>query len=250
MTEVRMLGVTLSLMVVLAPSSVFAQSVINPTMCAWYRNSAISDAAVMRNGDIDQGGQSYAVKHGQPKPIRKSTCSSAGDRYSPNAVVHDSWCASVDNIDKLADESIARLQQINGCYSNRSAMCFAYAKDAQAAHNTNASGPAGASCGYSGPRYNPDFAANYNWCMSAPLTDVYGEVRGRTTDMDRCNRCQEYALDAKAARDKATGRGCKLSGPRWSTNPQDHVGWCMSANLSSAVAAKNDRWHEALNCTP
>lgn len=255
MTKVRMLGVTLSFVVVLAPSTLFAQSTINNSMCSWYRDSALSATEAMTKGDLvhTPSGEylSNDTLHGRPAPTAKPGCPKGGDRYSTNLVVHASWCAAVNNIDKLADEAITRLQEINGCWSDRSSMCVAYANDAERAKITN-QGKSGASCRYSGARYTASFDDNYNWCMSAPLNDVYSEERGRITDMDRCNGCQDYADDVEAARTTAHRRGCdrKLIGPRWSTNRQDHVGWCMNANLSSQDAAKADRWHEANNCTP
>ena len=215
---------------------------INTLTCEAYAASA--DRATSLMGWVE----------GSTKNARYKTMSD--DRTQPirsDHISHVVWCAGA-RIESLANEEVARLQDLNG-RRGRDVMCDQYVNDVDIANRENAgrsdykNGPL-AACGYRGNRWGGDLNAHRNWCKAAKLEDVYSEERGRILDVDRCDACQDYANQARDDRNLATKtRGCTdLKGPRWSNDRNVHVGWCMNARYSSVWDERSARMHEAVSC--
>jgi hypothetical protein len=221
---------------------------VNATMCEAYASSADHATGLMK----EIGGVA------SPSNPRYRT-DAQGNSYH---VSHTGWCSGA-RIESVADEEVGRLQDL---YSKaeakriamqgsrtplppdfaRRTMCSQYVFDVAEGNSSNAGH--GASCGYQGNRWGTNLSAHAAWCMSAKLEDIYNEERGRIDDIDHCDMCQEYAAAAKRDRDLAVTRRCSLSGPRWSTDPNVHVGWCMNALKSSVWKEQGDRTLEAGTC--
>jgi hypothetical protein len=193
---------------------------VNPEMCGLYTKSASTAKQIVTG---------YSCKVGGP-------------RWSSTDVESGVWCAGA-KIESVADEAVGRLQDLNSC--NHEAMCQQYANDVGNANQKNGS----VGCGFSGPRYNPNINDSKNWCLSAKPDEVYSEERERFSDMDHCTTCDDYANQAEQDWKKQNGKGCQLSGPRWSRDRRVHIDWCLHARLSSVMEEKTARTNEANSCT-
>jgi len=192
---------------------------VNPGMCSYYRDTALSE-------------------NNRNKQLR---CRPPSPRWSDNIASHAGWCSGA-RLESVANEAVARLQELNSC--NHAAMCEQYADNADRASQRNGA----LRCGYGGARYTSTHDGHRNWCLGARQESVDAEVRARYDDLDRCTMCDQYASEAIRLNQLRITRRCRLEGPRWSSERAGHFGWCMSANLSSVVAEQNARAREAVDC--
>lgn len=233
-------GCTVILFALALTSASFAG--VNPLTCEAYANSADHATALMGWDEASTRNARY-----------KTLSDNHGLGVQSDHASHAGWCSGA-KIESLADQEVARLQDLNS-RKGRAAMCDQYVNDVKIGNGENRgrsddgnSPPA--SCGYRGNRWGTDLNGHRDWCMSAKLEDVYSEERGRILDLDRCDACQDYANKARDDRNLATKtRGCRgLSGPRWSSDRNVHVGWCMNARYSSVWDEERARLQEAASC--
>lgn len=115
--------------------------------------------------------------------------------------------------------------------------CDSYADDAVSAAAANTSN----ACGRSGPRYSTDRNVHYWWCMGSRTSSVMAEDTNRGAEMDKCNYCRGYADKVPAKVREARLYSCQVTGPKWSSDPQDHFRWCFDSKDSLDVAASEER---------
>lgn len=190
---------------------------INEEACRVYSQTAVSDAATYtaaRCGQLDRG------------------------RWQTDTVAHSSWCAGARR-SSVQDEAVARFATLNQC--NHEAACRSYAANAKAAISMNQR----FQCMQNGgARFDPN-ADHFGWCMKASANSVMEAIRARYADVDHCGTCERYAQDAVRA-----AQLCKSNpgGPRWDTNPANHVRWCWSAKADSLRAEANARQQALPGC--
>jgi hypothetical protein len=229
---------------------------VNNTMCEAYASSADHATGIMIN--------LWGVAPRNPRGVASPT----NPRYRTDAqgnsfhTSHVGWCSGA-RIESAADQEVGRLRDLyaqadakriamQGTNSPlpadfaRQTMCSQYVFDVQEGNSANAG--QGASCGFRGNRWGTDVNGHMAWCMNAKLEDVYNEERGRIYDVDHCDMCQEYAAAADRDRKVAESKHCQIPGPRWSRDPNVHVGWCMNALKSSVWKEQGDRAIEAGTC--
>ncbi|AJX15588.1 hypothetical protein [Burkholderia ubonensis] len=192
----------------------------NDGMCQYYAQTAVSENN--RN--------------------QRLSCRLTGPRWDSNPANHVGWCSGA-KLESITNEAIGRLMQLNGC-NHSEGMCEQYVQDALAANELNKR----LQCRFSGPRYESTPQGHKSWCLGAKTESVADEIRGRYGDIDRCTTCDHYAAEAIRYNELSKARGCKFSGPRWSSEREGHFRWCMGARLSSVVQEQNKRAAEAVNC--
>jgi hypothetical protein len=141
----------------------------------------------------------------------------------------------------LVVEDTARQDALVEC-ANRAVQaqqaCQVYAQQAVGA----AAAAQSNSCGLGGGRWGGDYAAHFNWCLTAPQSAREQENAARENQLAGCLSAKQAAAD-KAQRDACAGyaatavgqqkenesRQCNFSGGRWSGDFFAHFNWCMGA---------------------
>ncbi|QKK03412.1 MAG: hypothetical protein HND55_12530 [Pseudomonadota bacterium] len=116
-------------------------------------------------------------------------------------------------------------------------------------------------CGLSGPAWNADHSAHYNWCMHGENHERFAaaEERRRAERLASCRSaatppgrvqdtaCTDYAETAVGQHQENLDRDCGFTGPRWSPDFQGHYAWCLDGdNLERFAPAEQKRRAEAL----
>jgi hypothetical protein len=101
----------------------------------------------------------------------------------------------------------------------------AYVKEATA----KAQGIRQLDCGFDGndPRWNAEGSGHAAWCKTADNETVERERARRRGEIKLCQTCRIYAELAVAAAADNVKLKCGFEGPRWSSEPANHFGWCM-----------------------
>jgi hypothetical protein len=86
-------------------------------------------------------------------------------------------------------------------------------------------------CGYDldHPQWMQDPDVHRRWCRESRDESVDEENISRRAKVSRCTICRGYTNQALAAADVNEKLACGFTGPRWSTDPNVHFGWCMAA---------------------
>lgn len=109
-------------------------------------------------------------------------------------------------------------------------VCTAYAQEAVQA--LQASQQLG--CNLSGPRWQDNRQAHYDWCRGAPADWVANEARFRANQLRVCRRepgaegCGRYATLAVAASEFNASGQCGFAGARWGGGYDHHLAWCLA----------------------
>jgi hypothetical protein len=84
-------------------------------------------------------------------------------------------------------------------------------------------------CGYDldHPQWSQDPEVHLRWCRASRDESVDEENINRRAGVSNCQTCRAYSDQALAAADVNEKLGCGFTGPRWSTDPNVHFGWCM-----------------------
>lgn len=107
-------------------------------------------------------------------------------------------------------------------------------------------------CGFSDPRWSGDFNAHFNWCQTSNMAALTSEDRAREAQLQGCMQqksqqqarlvyCDQYADEARRQYQDNVTFSCGFAGGRWSSNMQEHAGWCMTANNQAVDAERNLR---------
>jgi hypothetical protein len=98
-------------------------------------------------------------------------------------------------------------------------------------------------CNYSGPRWQDNYNAHYNWCLSAPKQWVQNEDIFRANQLGVCRKesvalsCDQYARLANSQYRDSLSSSCGFTGGRWQDNYDEHLRWCLTA---TPEAQKNE----------
>ena len=90
-------------------------------------------------------------------------------------------------------------------------------------------------CSFTGARWATDPNAHKSFCESSIKAGneaiVISEDQGRAKDLVACgNACENYRDNAvSAAKDAITNRCSGLTGPRYSTDPNAHMQFCLGS---------------------
>ncbi len=175
-------------------------------------------------------------------------CGFTGSGWSNDFNAHASWCLLPST--KMADlvtQDKARQQALTQC-ANKAAeaekACQGYAQTAVgviAAAN-------GMACGFSGGGWTGDYAAHFNWCLTAPQSARDKETAARKNQLNGCITakvtaaqqakqlaCSNYAATAVGQEKENLSRQCGFTGGRWSANYNAHFNWCMSVGPSKTT---------------
>jgi hypothetical protein len=84
-------------------------------------------------------------------------------------------------------------------------------------------------CGYDldHPQWSQNPEVHERWCRESLDESVDEENISRRNGVSRCETCRTYSDQALAAAADNEKLGCGFTGPRWSTDPGVHYGWCM-----------------------
>jgi hypothetical protein len=200
----------------------FPRNPEEPELCGIYQRNALQETGLNRN-------------------LR---CGFTGPRWTPDTFGHYQWCRR-SKPESAIEETVARLRQLDSC--NHAAMCEQYASNASNEGDLNNR----FRCGFGGPRYESTLEGHKTWCLSAREDSVMEEVRGRYRDMYRCfDFCGVYSREAVRQNREREGRGCRLSGPRWSNDREGHFRWCMVSREESVKQEWGIRANQARSCRP
>jgi len=168
-------------------------------------------------------------------------CRFGGPRWNSDRMPHLTWCLLARQ-ESGESEALGRLHDLGNC--SLAGACDQYAKTALADNDAqNALG-----CHFGGPRWSSTFEGHSGWCRAARWSSVDGEVIGRLRDMDLCRTCAEYAGNAVAANQQNIARGCGYTGPRWNSDPQGHIPWCLGARMESRASEEGARTNDLARC--
>ena len=168
-------------------------------------------------------------------------CQLTGPRWNSDRMPHLTWCLLAQQ-QSGENEAVWRLHDLGNC--SLQGACDQYAKNAIADNNAqNALG-----CRFDGPRWNSTFEGHASWCRAARWSSVDGEVVGRLRDMDLCRTCAEYAGKAVDANRQNIAHNCGYTGPRWNSDPQGHIPWCLGARMESRASEEGARANDLAAC--
>lgn len=174
-------------------------------------------------------------------------CGFTDGRWSNDSQGHFAWCvAPATTMANLVAEDTARQEALTEC-ANRAVeaqqACQLYA---QSAVGDSAAATAQA-CGFGGGAWSTDYAAHFNWCLTAPqsardqetnarLNQLAGCMAARQAAADQALRdgCAQYAATAVGQQQENASRQCNFSGGRWSGDFFAHFDWCMGVGTASA----------------
>jgi hypothetical protein len=128
--------------------------------------------------------------------------------------------------------------------------CTAYARTAVAQAQKNLQDQ----CGFTGPRWSPNYDEHHRWCMG-PMGGIAGaETQARQDDLATCARkstnhsqCKQYAEFAVLQHRKNLEQNCGATGPLWHPDYQHHYNWCMHGDNAKQSAQQWDARGRALS---
>jgi len=104
-----------------------------------------------------------------------------------------------------------------------------------------------AGCGFQGPRWTSNSTEHMNWCnrVEPRLRGIEDEARRNA--LVECRRdsgpvsiptCDDYTSRAMSQVSLAgilsqVGQNCNFSGPRWTSNSDEHRSWCNRSSLEA-----------------
>ncbi len=122
--------------------------------------------------------------------------------------------------------------------------CEQYAQNAVGENQQNLANK----CGFTGPRWSPDYQSHFRWCVGARQDSVNREADARRNDLGNCSFCSNYTREALVAQQKNLANRCGLTGARWDSNFQNHFRWCMQARRDSVEQEARHRNFDASKC--
>ena len=136
--------------------------------------------------------------------------------------------------------------------------CDDYASQALIAATQNKAKP----CGFTGPRWAPDYDVHFNWCVQVPQGAAAAERQARKSEIQSCLHidrdreeshgklkfCREYANLAIISASQNEALQCGLRGSRWGTSYRQHVAWCMQVPKETAMAERFGRRQDIQDC--
>ena len=121
--------------------------------------------------------------------------------------------------------------------------CGAYAAAAIAQNDQNKM----QGCGFSGPAWQSNFNAHYNWCQGVTMADLTKEDNARKNQLKSCSgsgmqqKCQGYANTALMQQQLNLAKSCGYKGAAWHGNYGVHFNWCMKASNAATAKETNAR---------
>jgi hypothetical protein len=112
-------------------------------------------------------------------------------------------------------------------------VCERYARDAVASQRLNLA----RRCELKGDPWSLDERNHFQWCLGQGQAALDRENRNRSSHLDTCNRCAEYAHTAVDAQRQNIKRGCGFRGSPWSEDERGHYRWCT--RVSQVEAGKH-----------
>lgn len=118
-------------------------------------------------------------------------CGFQGSRWSTNFQKHRAWCIKQGvTMAMLTTEDRARKKALSGCNATGGkpspAQCDQYAQGAIQQQNTNLV----KKCGYTGKRWQLNYANHKNWCMGASKQAMNAEQLARYGELTKCLQSQ------------------------------------------------------------
>lgn len=111
------------------------------------------------------------------------------------------------------------------------------------------------SCNFSGPRWQSNSDAHYEWCQKVPESWSKNEFNVRWALLKVCRRerialqCDAYAKNAINQYEENIRNNCGLSGDRWQPHYDNHLTWCLLFDAGPANNETNARTDELRRCT-
>ncbi len=177
---------------------------------------------------------------------RALSCGLSDGRWSEDFQAHFNWCKTAP-MAWLTSEQTNRANRLRFCRREPVAIgCNEYAINANGSQQSNLSGR----CGFTGGRWQNNFDAHYNWCLSVPADAANHESNIRFAMLGVCQgdepfrRCDGYARQAVAQANEAQQRGCLFGGQppgRWSAVYEDHLAWCIGVDAGFAASEASQR---------
>jgi hypothetical protein len=174
-------------------------------------------------------------------------CGFQGGAWSNDFAAHRNWClAPATTMQNLTAEDNARKQALAQCSAKPKldqAACQTFANKAVMAADVAAK----RGCGFGGNRWLADYAAHFNWCLSASQGARDKEDQARGDQLQGCldaqsaaaekskkDACAKYAATAVAQNSENVSRSCEFKGGRWSSDWQGHFNFCLGAGPDPA----------------
>ncbi len=207
--------------ILLSPASAFADANLN---CNAYAGAAIAEV----------------------KQNAAESCGFTGNRWLNDFKAHFDWCAAAGTtMANLVAEDKAREDALTQC-ANKAVQaqqaCQSYAQLAVG----EAAAAAENSCGFSGGGWSSDYAAHFNWCLTASeaarkqenvarANQIAGCLSAKKVAADQAKRdaCAQYAALAVGQEKENESRQCNFTGGRWSGDFFAHFNWCMGVGPDS-----------------
>ena len=224
---------------VAANRSVLSSIVLAAAMGCWLSQPAAADANL--NCSAYAGA---AVAENQQNISQK--CGFTGGGWSNDFNAHASWCLlPATKMADLVAQDKARQQALTQC-ANKAVeaekSCQTYAQAAVGA----VAAANGMGCGFSGGGWTGDYAAHFNWCLTAPQSARDQETAARKNQLNGCITakvtaaqqakqlaCSSYAATAVGQQKENLSRQCGFTGGRWSADYKAHFDWCMGVGPNS-----------------
>lgn len=208
----------------------------------------------IRNAEALGGGECFVYTEKAKEQVKQATEMKCGfekgfgrGKWSPNPAAHRSWCLSVKESETAKADTETRRYLLEKC-----GRCRSYANAAATSGRENMR----LSCGFKGGEWNTDFQYHYSWCMgthieNSPTVPVFGytqyfipndhyideeqakrdqavkQCRAQLTD-EQIATCFAYSKRAEEQALWHLTHSCDREGPRWSTDPDLHFGWCTA----------------------
>ena len=105
----------------------------------------------------------------------------------------------------------------------------------------------------SDPFWSTNYDTHFRWCLSANDDSVNDQWQYRKQLMANCSFCLDYANKAVADAEKNIAESCGFTGPRWQTDLQGHLNWCLGDASAYGVQTTNEelaRENQLATCVP
>jgi hypothetical protein len=168
-------------------------------------------------------------------------CGFTGPAWSSDLSGHMKWCETA-NMGMLVKEDNARKNALAQCAQKPKLdqqACQSYAKAAVEHQIANKS----QGCGFVGGGWSENYAAHFDWCLTANPAARASEGNARFQQLQGCftaqkaakkQACATYASTAVEQQKENVSRGCKFTGGLWSVDYAAHAKWCEGASKEAS----------------
>jgi hypothetical protein len=147
--------------------------------------------------------------------------------------------------------------------------CAQYAQSAVAQYQQSIAN----GCNFTGPRWQANYQAHYNWCLGATLAAVESETKARMTGLAVCAQtrmmkpghpgigkptfpippggfqtCETYAKAAVDQYVESMRLGCGFGGAQWTSDYQSHYNRCVTSSAPQRSAENKARQAQLARC--